>query len=141
MSFLDIINPASGLAKLVSTVLDKIKLDPSKKAEIELAMAQNEHELKKIEADLEARLAEAASANIRAEVASNSWLSKNSRPMFLFIGSVAIWMNPIISMVAQLFGRTIPLIEIPPEIYWLYGSGFLGYVGARSFEKTWKMKR
>lgn len=128
-----------GVGKFVQEVVGTFKLSPEARLEVEREIASRAHELAKLDLEMEAKVAEIASSNIRAEAASDSWLAKNSRPLFIFIGSITIWVNVLIPMISQISGRALPIIEIPEAAYWLYGSGFLGYVGSRSWEKTQKL--
>ena len=141
MGFLSAISGSLGLKDLVLGVLDRIKLAPEEKAKVQLALAGQEHELKKMEAELEARLADAAGANIRSEAASDGWLAKNSRPAFIFGAGMTIIANIWIPLLAQFTPKTVQMLNIPEPFYWLFGSGFLGYVGARSWEKRAKLSR
>ena len=143
MSFWDILNPVSGLSKLVLDVMDRIKLPPEKRAEIELQMAAYAQDIKKLEMEYRAKELEAnaketdiAGQNIRAEIVSNSWVGRNWRPLFCMVLGMAICANIIVPMVANITGRFVPLVEIPGELYMLFGFAFLGYGGLRSWEKV-----
>ena len=141
MSFLSAISGAAGLKDLVLGVIGRLKLAPEEKAKLELALAQQEHELKKIEDELEAKLADQAGQNIRAEAASDTWLAKNCRPFFIFAAGLTVVANVWIPLVAQFTSPNVQMLDIPEPFYWLFGSGFLGYVGARSYEKMMKIKK
>jgi hypothetical protein len=131
------ITGATGLKDLVLGILDRIKLSPEKKAEVELAMATNAQELQKIQMEMEAkeqesiaREIEAASANIRAEVTNGDKFTSRSRPSFVYMMLLIMACNYVIF---PLVGRSV--IEYPEALYWLFGSVMLGYTGARTWEK------
>src|SRR2546428_10438544 len=84
MGIVGILSQAVGLKDLVLGVIDRFKLPPEERAKVEFALQQQEFELKKLELEIEAKLADTASANLRAEAASASWLAKNLRAVFLF---------------------------------------------------------
>ena len=138
MGLFNTLSGALGLKDLILGVIDRLKLAPEEKAKVQLALAEQEHELKKMEAQLEARLADAAGANIRSEAASDGWLAKNSRPAFIFGAGMTIIANIWIPLVAQFTPKSVQMLTIPEPFYWLFGSGFLGYVGARSWGKRSK---
>lgn len=134
-----------GLGGLVLGAIDRFKLSPEKKAEMKMAVMENESEMAKYEAEVSMKYVEASSANIRADVASKSMLARTARPGFLWMGNIAIWGNIIVPHIARMAyiyqGRpdlaelAVP-IDIPGAVIFLFGSGFLGYTGARSWEKN-----
>lgn len=126
-----------GIKDLVLGVLDRIKLAPEKKAEIELAMANHAFEIQKLEMELQAKEQErigkeieAASANIRAEASSGDKFTSRARPMFIYLMIFVLGWNYVI---VPLFHHS-PL-EFPEPLFWLFGSVMLGYTGARTWEK------
>jgi hypothetical protein len=127
-----------GIKDLVVTVLDRIKLPPEKKAEIELAMAQNAHELARLELELAKTEAASASENIRAEVLSGDAYTRRARPTFLYIVYIIlVWNYILLPLIQYADGQAPAPIALPESLFWLFGAGYLGYVGARSFDK-WK---
>lgn len=128
-----------GIKDLVIAVLDRIKLPPEKKAEIELAMAQNAHELARLELELAKTEAASASENIRAEALSGDAYTRRARPTFLYIVYIILIWNYILLPFVQYAGGQAPApIQLPEPLFWLFGTGYLGYVGARSFDK-WRL--
>ena len=126
-----------GIKDLVLGVLDRIKLNPEEKAKIQAQMEQNSFELAKLQAELEskekdqiAKEIEAASANIRAEVASGDKFTSRSRPSFIYMMLAIMLCNYILF---PLLRR--PVVEYPEALFWLFGSVMLGYTGARTWEK------
>ena len=134
-----------GVGQLVKDVVGTFKLSPEAKLEVEREMAAREHELRLKDYELEAKLLdaqtkeiEAASANIRAEAASSDKYTSRARPTFLYLMYIILAWNYIILPIVQMSSyQAIQPINFPEELVWLFGSGFLGYTGARSWDK-WK---
>ena len=72
------------------------------------------------------------------------WVSR-ARPTFLYIiytilmlcvlGSIiGAWWPDKVEIVADNLG--LLLGAIPEDMWWLFGAGYLGYTGARSYDKT-----
>ena len=96
---------------------------------------QQAGELKELETRMSAILAEAKSAD--------PWTSR-ARPSFLYVVYVVILaaipmgiphaFNPDLAVgIAQ--GFQAWLHAIPEDLWWLFGAGYLGYTGARTFDK------
>ena len=106
------------------------KLSPEAKLEFEKQIAENDFKLKQMDAELESKLADTASANIRAESGSGDKYTSRARPTFLYIVEFILLWN----YVAVPLFKQVP-VELPEPIFWLFGSVMLGYTGARSWEK------
>lgn len=131
------------IADLLGKGLDRIFPDPEQKAkaQLELIRLQQEGEFKEVEQQLSAILAEANSAD--------PWTSR-ARPSFLyvfyFILIFLIVFAPAIGVFypdrMQVFFANVALgfAAIPEELWWAFTAGYLGYAGARSFEKVKKAK-
>ncbi len=119
-----------GVGKLVKDVVGTFKLSPEAKLEFDKQLAENEFRLKQMDADLESKLADTASANIRAESGSGDKYTSRARPTFLYIVEFILLWNYV---VVPLFKQTP--VQLPDPLFWLFGSAMLGYVGARSWEK------
>lgn len=115
---------------------DKIaQADQRAKAELELAGLQQSGKLKEIEIQLSAILAEAQS--------TDPWTSR-ARPSFLYViylfilaaipFGILFAFKPDVAMQVSA-GVKAWLAAIPEEMWWLFGAGYLGYTGARGFEK------
>jgi hypothetical protein len=136
-----------GVGRLVKEVVGSFKLDPAVKAQIDAEVDARAHELAKIDREFEARLldaqtkeAEIASANIRAEAAADSWMSKNSRPFFLFSGAVTIMANIWIPLISHLTSRPIQPLELGEWFYGTFTLGFGGYTYSRMTEKIERLR-
>jgi hypothetical protein len=122
-----------------STLLDRIIPNPEAKAAAKLALAQAEGQqaLSEMQASLGAIIAEANSLD--------KWTSR-ARPTFMYVIYVVILMCMLGAIVGvwwpdQVFQSSKNLSEllgaIPNSLWELFGAGYLGYTGARSFDK-WK---
>lgn len=129
-----------GLLKLGSTILDKIFPDPEQRAraQIELMKAEKEGQLAEAKLQMSAILAEAQS--------NDPWTSR-ARPSFMYVmyimilacipmGILAAFHPEVAIKIAE--GMKNWLTAIPEELWTVFGVGYLGYTGARSFEKTKK---
>lgn len=108
-------------------------------AKLKLIKAEQAGQLDTLKASLEAILAEANS--------EDPWTSR-ARPTFLYLmyliivlcvigGILSIWWPSQVLVAAD--GMKALLNAIPESLYALFGMGYLGYTGARTFDK-WKAK-
>lgn len=141
-----------GVATLFKAVMDEIRLSPEQKAAAQQALLDHQDKLAQMDADLEAKLADIQGQNIRAETASSDKYVSRARPTFLYAMIAAIFFSlvvvPLVQMtggiVAAMAGHTtlvaamqaVKVLEIPGDYLSLFGVGFLGYTGARSWEKS-----
>lgn len=126
--------PILGLAK---TLIDKIFPDPQERAKAELALetAQMNNELEVIEKQLSAIVMEAKS--------QDRWTSR-ARPAFLYVVYVyllaAIPFGFMFALDPTVAGSVVEGVEgwldsIPGDMWGLFGAGYLGYTGFRSWDK------
>ena len=132
---LNILGKVLGLQDMVLGVIDRFKLSPEKKAEMKMAIMANQAEMAKFEAEVEQTLMKAASANIVAEATSKSWMARNARPFFVFGMGATLMFNVVAPIISRIAGSPFDPVPVPSELVALYGFGFLGYTGARSWEK------
>ena len=125
----------AGLGETFRKIIGTFKLDPETKAKIELELEVHKFEIAKIEAELEGRLADAASKNIQTEASNGDKYTSRARPTFLYICNIILAWNYII---VPLWNRAP--INLPEPLFWLFGSVMLGYVGARTWEKVYNTK-
>ena len=122
---------------IVDKVLDRVLPDPAarERANQELLRLTQEGELAETRTQLSAILAEAQSAD--------RWTAR-ARPAFLYVmyvvillcfggGVAGIWWPAQVATAAQNIANL--LAAIPDSLWWLFGTGYLGYTGARSLEK------
>jgi len=106
--------------------------------EVQAAMLQQELEVKKlILAD-----AEGSRQLIASESKSEDPFVRRARPAFLWLFYIVIVVNFVIIPVLRFSGfeATIVYPDLPEQLYWLFGSSFLGYSGFRTFDKMRKSK-
>jgi len=121
-----------------SKLVDKLLPDPAQKAaaQLELMRMEKNGELEILRIQMSAILAEASS--------SDPWTSR-SRPSFLYVmyglilfsipmGILSAWKPDMAVSISQ--GMQAWLGAIPEELWTVFGVGYLGYTGARSFEKS-----
>jgi len=122
-------------------LIDKIIPDPEAREQAKLRLMQSEGQqaLQEMQASLSAILAEAQSAD--------PWTSR-ARPSFLYVIYALILAALPMGVVYAYDGATAKaittgfhdwLVAIPEPLVQLFGMGYLGYTGARSFEK-WRKK-
>jgi hypothetical protein len=132
----------TAVSTLLSKAIDKAFPDPeaAAKAKATLLGAELQGDIQRTLTDLSAILAEANS--------SDPWTSR-ARPSFLYIvyvfiltalpmGLLYAFKPDIAAGVAA--GVKAWLNAFPDQLYWLFGAGYLGYTGARSFDK-WRVAK
>ena len=142
MSLIPTLDLAESIFNFGGKIIDKIWPDKTAqeaeraKAQLALIQLQQEGEFRTLQTQMSAILAEAQS--------NDPWTSR-ARPTFLYVIYIMIFMaipmgfvsafNPeLATSVAS--GMKAWLQSIPDELYTLFGIGYLGYAGARSWEKT-----
>ena len=121
----------------VKSLIDEFHLSPEDKAKLQQAAAELETQREEIEAARDQALAEVQSKNITAETTSEDPYVRRARPTFLYVMIAAIAYSLIVAPVvnACLHKGLVPMV-IPEAYLQLFGVAFLGYVGARTWEKT-----
>jgi len=127
----------SAALPIIGDVVKKIIPDKEAqaKAMLELQKMQQEGELKELETRMSAILAEAQS--------KDPWTSR-ARPSFLYViyamilaslpmGALTAFNPDVAHAVAS--GMKEWLAAIPDSLWTLFGAGYLGYSGARTFDK------
>ena len=128
---------AAPLAKLASELIDNLFETDEEKADAKAKLMTLEQagKLNELQLSLSAILEEARSPD--------PWTSR-ARPSFLYImyavivlcfagGVVGIWWPDQVATAATNIEHL--LAAIPEDLWWLFGAGYLGYTGARSFDK------
>lgn len=128
------------LFSLANTVIDKLFPDKTEaeRLKLEFLRQQQAGEFKELEARFSAIVAEAQS--------TDPWTSR-ARPSFMYVMYVMILASipmgflfatkPEVAM-AVTAGVANWLKALPEEMWWLFGAGYLGYTGSRTFEKARK---
>lgn len=121
----------------VIPLLDKLIPDEKARnaAKLELLQSQHSHEVQMVEKQLSAIIAEANSKDP---------YTSRARPTFLYVmysviftcfagGIIGIWHPEEMRLAAANIKEM--LAAIPDDMWWLFGAGYLGYTGARTFDK------
>jgi len=137
MGILSKLSPFSAVLPLVGKVLDRVIPDKAEAArrEIEAMVIRGDQDIKAVDAQLSAIMAEANSAD--------PWTSR-ARPSFMYVIYLLILsaipmgilsaFNPEMAVNITV-GYKSWLAAIPSEMLALFGVGYLGYTGARTMEK------
>lgn len=126
-----------GLFELLGKGIDKIFPDKAQRDEAKLKMLelQQKGDFMELEKRFDAIVAEANS--------KDKWTSR-ARPSFMYVFYLLLLTSLPMGIVFAISPSTASnIIEgfgawyaaIPEEIYWLFGSGYLGYTTARTYEK------
>ena len=129
--------PGADILKIGMSILDKVIPDPDAraKAQLELLKQQQAGALEETRTAMGAILAEAQSAD--------PWTSR-ARPSFLYVIYLMILMAVPMGVLAAVkpdlatqiaAGMQAWLAAIPDSLWTLFGVGYLGYTGARSWDK------
>jgi hypothetical protein len=127
----------SGIFEIGKGLIDKLLPDPEAKAkaQLDLLVMQQNGEVKELETRMSAILAEANSPD--------PWTSR-ARPCFLYVIYVMVLMAIPMGVLSAFrpdmagaiaAGMQAWLAAIPEDLYVLFGVGYVGYAGARTFEK------
>jgi len=132
--------PIGEILNIGSKILDRVLPDPDKKeaAKLELAKLAMSGDISKLQAEIEAYKAEqeAVSSRWNADMNSDSWLSKNIRPMtMIFILSAYLLLA--IGDGAEWFDVADNFVELLGQWGMLVMSA---YFGGRTLEKIIDMK-
>lgn len=127
--------PIAALLDVGMKVLDKVLPDPAAKAQAQLALmeASQKGELAQLQADMAEQVE--LTKRLEADMASDSWLSKNIRPMTL----IAILSGYFIF--AGLSAADIEVNKAYVELLGQWGMLIMSfYFGGRTLEKIMDMK-
>lgn len=127
-----------GLIEAGLKLIDKVLPDPQAKAEAKLKLLEMQQtgELKLLETQMSAIIAEAQS--------TDPWTSR-ARPSFLYVMYTMILFSIPMGIIAAAdpevakaisTGMTSYLQAIPDPLYALFGTGYLGYTAARQWGKA-----
>lgn len=126
------------LLEVGSKLIDKLIPDPQAKAkaQLDLLSLQQNGDLKELETRMSAIIAEASS--------TDPWTSR-ARPSFLYVFYFVILSLTVVAPVIGVFNPDAMTLffgnvgkgfeAIPEELWWTFSAGYLGYAGARTFEK------
>jgi hypothetical protein len=129
-NLLDALNPITGIIAAASGIIDKFIPSAEDKAKAQLALAQLQSDATLKLAELDAQNAQTQASVITAEAKSESWLTRNWRPITMMVFVTIVAFNYIVSPLFSL--KALP---IPPDMWDLLKLGIGGYVLGRSVEK------
>lgn len=123
--------------KSIADLIEQFHLSPEQKAQMQQAAQELEVKRDEIEAARDEALAEIQSRNITAETTSGDPYVRRARPTFLYVMILGIAFSIIIFPMLNLIAhKGLLMVPIPDAYLELFGVSFLGYTGARTWEKT-----
>ncbi len=137
--FLDIFKGIVGgdPVKSISDLIDQFHLSPEQKLQMQQAAQELAVKREEILAARDQALAEIQSKNITAETQSEDAYVRRARPTFLYVMIAAIAFSLIVCPVGNAFlHQGLKPMDIPAAYLQLFGVAFLGYTGARTWEKA-----
>jgi len=114
-------------------------LTPEQKAQLEAGEQKFKESLTTSLIDYSKTILEQQASIVRAETQSDSWLTKNWRPLTMITFVVIIANNYILYPYLSLFWDKAPMLTIPTDMWQLLKIGIGGYVVGRSVEKSVKV--
>lgn len=137
---------APALSKLADTVLTRV-LPPEKMSEKNRQELLNAFKLELLNA--EDKTLQTHMSAILAEAQSRDKWTSRARPSFLYVmyimvlaaipmGALHAYDPVVASSISD--GMKAWLAAIPEPLWWLFGSGYLGYAAVRSGDKIWGKK-
>jgi hypothetical protein len=126
-----------GVVDLLGKGIDRIFPDKNERERAKLALlqAQQDGQLRELEISMSAIIEEARS--------EDPWTSR-ARPSFMYVMYVLLLASLPMGILSAFSPETADAIAtgfknwlgaIPSDMWWLFGAGYLGYAGARTFEK------
>ncbi len=123
--------------KGITSIIEEFHLSPEQKAQLQQAAQELEVKREEIEAARDQAITELQVKAITAETGSQDKYVSRARPTFLYVMISAIGYSLIVAPVVNAFlHKGLVPMEIPGAYLELFGVSFLGYVGARTWEKT-----
>jgi hypothetical protein len=136
---MDLLGIGEGIIGIGGKLIDKLIPDPDAKAkaQLELLRLQQSGELEELNAQLSV---------IKAEAQSNDPWTSRARPMFMYTFYFLLVALVVVAPVCGIFfpermtaffaNVAAGFQAIPEALWWTFSAGYLGYSGARTFEKT-----
>ena len=110
------------------------------------AKAQAQRELRRMELDGDLQETEIQMKAIIAEAKSTDGWTSRARPTFLYVFYFVILALVVVAPIIGIFHPDHMAVffanvgtgfkAIPEELWWTFSAGYLGYAGARTYEKT-----
>ncbi len=122
--------------KGISDLIDQFHLSPEQKAALEQQAQQLELQREQIAAARDQAVTAIQGQNIRAETTSSDAYVRRARPTFLYLMYLCMLFSLIVApAISEAQGHGFQIMQIPDAYLQLFGVAFLGYVGARSWDK------
>ena len=129
--------PIIPILGVVTQLIDRVIPDPAEREKAKAALVELEQkgELQEMQIKLSAIIMEAKS--------EDPWTSR-ARPSFLYVIYILILMSIPMGFLSAFSPETASAVSdgfrawlsaIPSDLYGLFGFGYLGYVGSRSYDK------
>ena len=131
----------SGVGKLANEIKSLFTGEPTPEKQAEIKQKLLDMEGKAAEADNQLR--ELQAKVLIAEIAGQSWLQQNWRPILMLTIVAIVANNYIFVPYMQLFGLPAMILDLPDKLWNLMTLGVGGYIAGRTGEKmisTWKGK-
>lgn len=120
----------------VNTLIEQFHLSPEDKEKATEAMEQIQQQAINAANTQEIQLNTIAGNNIQSEAKTGDKFTERARPAFLwlvyFILIFNYFMLPVVQFAAH---KSLAPIVLPDQLWFLFSSGYLGYVVARSADK------
>ena len=131
----------SSVGKLANEIKSLFTGEPTPEKQAEIKQKLLDMEGKAAEADNQLR--ELQAKVLIAEIAGQSWLQQNWRPILMLTIVAIVANNYIFVPYMQLFGLPAMILDLPDKLWNLMTLGVGGYIAGRTGEKmisTWKGK-
>ncbi len=131
--------PIPGINKLIDSVgkiIGRFKHSPEEKAAAMLEVGKLHHTLVQDALKFEIAQVQAQASVILAEAKSDSWLTKNWRPLLMLVFMTIIINNFLIWPYSTEMGIVAKEIDFPVWMQNLLTLGVGGYIGGRTVEKV-----
>ncbi len=123
--------------KGITSLIEEFHLSPEDKIKLQQAAQQLDVKREEIQAARDQAITELQIKAITAETQSPDKYVSRARPTFLYVMIGAIGYSLLVAPVVNAFmHKGLVPMEIPGAYLELFGVAFLGYVGARTWEKT-----
>lgn len=128
-------DPITGILTAANDLIGRFVTDPTQKlqAQLELARLQTDATLKL--ADLDVQFATQQAAVIQTEAKSESWMTRNWRPVLMLTFTFIIAWNYIIVPIVGAFTPNLHPAVLTQDMWDLLKIGVGGYIASRGIEK------
>jgi hypothetical protein len=118
------------VVKEIGGLVDKLSTTEEEKLEARRKLLELQSGLYQKALEADAEIVKAQASVVQAEAQSESWLTRNWRPLTMLVFTFIVFFNHVIS---PLFA--LPRLELTTQMWDLLTVGIGGYVAGRSLEK------